>query len=145
MQLEFTIEAFPGVRTARDVIAHTEGRLCVLLEGRIFLETGGILLVELAIVLGKWLRTMRAGALEDLYYASMDFEEEPILALRLGDRGGPFVPESVWAEGQRSAIAVADATNAAEQYLLELAKELREEYGFDLEPVLEPTAADNSR
>jgi hypothetical protein len=144
LQLEFEVEEFPEARSERDAIAWTEGMLRVRLEGRIFLETGGILLVEFAIVLKKWLREMRAGSLEDLYYASMDFEEEPILALRLADARGSFMPESAWAEGKRSAISVADATAAAEQYLLDLGTELRRTCGFELEPLLERMTSEGS-
>lgn len=90
-----------------------------------------ILLVELAICVTEWLRIQPDGP-SDLYYDSMDFEEEPIFALHLDSATNLFVPESVWAESDPEPVTPQEAQDALEAYTTELRKELANRLGVEL-------------
>jgi hypothetical protein len=99
-----------------------------------------MLLVEFAIVLRKWLRACESGP-TDLFYASMDFEEEPIVALRY-DASGQFLLQSIWSVAEVGPIRTADALLAAQQYLSQLHDELYVHHGVDLEVALSEALRD---
>ncbi|WP_437966773.1 hypothetical protein WMF04_45605 [Sorangium sp. So ce260] len=136
MRYLYEITSFPDKVEDYNLTAYTEGTLRLLVGSVVFLDASGILLVEFAIVLKKWLLSLEGGP-GDLYYASMDFEEEPILALRYNATQGEFLPESVWAKSNPSPICLGEAKSAADAYLAELGEELRKKYGADLNEVLE--------
>lgn len=75
--------------------AYTEGRLEAWQNTTLFLGAEGVLLVEFAIVLEKWRLSISQGKTTDLYYASMDFEEEPIFGLDFDSSTKLFTPISV--------------------------------------------------
>lgn len=137
MEYKFTIAAIPDETTGYHLPAETEGPLEVWLEGHRFLKVDDALLVEFAIVLAKWLESQP----ESLYYASMDFEEEPIFALtQEGDR---FEPSSVWASGEPVMVPVDDALAAARRYIDDLGRQLNEQ-GADLDSTIEEAIAADS-
>jgi hypothetical protein len=136
MRFLYNIIAFPKNPEGYNLTAYTEGTLRILLGSVVFLDASDILLVELAIVLKKWLLSLENGPV-DLYYASMDFEEEPVLALRYDAFQNQFLPESVWAKSDPCPISLAEAKSAAEGYLVELREELWAKYSVDLNKTLE--------
>ena len=89
------------------------------LDGQQFVRVDEALLVEFAVVLSKRLRAQP----NSLYYASMDFEEEPIFALSL--QGDAFEPSSVWASGAPVVVSTQDAIAAAQHYIDRLSAELK--------------------
>ncbi|MBA2662073.1 MAG: hypothetical protein H0U74_07230 [Bradymonadaceae bacterium] len=98
--------------------------MTIEIQNVVFLNMEGILLVEFAIELAKWLRQVREGRFRNFYYASMDFEIEPIFALFFNDSWDGFVPASVWSDKQPSVISPDTAICAAEKYIRELAVHL---------------------
>ena len=95
MEYKFKIATVPEKKSGCHLPAYTEGPLEVWLDGQQFVRVDEALLVEFAVVLSKWLRTQPSS----LYYASMDFEEEPIFALSL--QGDAF--ELLFRLGERCA------------------------------------------
>ena len=136
MRFLYEIISFPDKVEGYSLTAYAEGTLRLLIGSVVFLDASGILLVEFAIVLKKWLLSLEDGPV-DLYYASMDFEEEPVLALRYNAVQDEFLPESVWAKSDPLPISLGEAKSAADAYLAELGEELRTKYGADLNKVLE--------
>ncbi|WP_437731977.1 DUF7878 domain-containing protein [Sorangium sp. So ce1335] len=136
MRFLYEIKSFPDKVEGYNLIAYTEGTLRLIVGSTAFIDADGILLVEFAVVLKKWLLSIGNGPV-DLYYSSMDFDEEPVLALRYNAVADEFLPESVWAKSDPLPISRGEAKSAADAYLAELGEELRTEYGVDIDEVLE--------
>lgn len=141
MKFNYRIESFPAPADRHYLAALTEGRLFVQIEERTFLEAEDVLLVEFAIVLQEWLNQMNEEGVADLYYTSMNFEEEPIFSLTYDNETGCFRPAAVWAVGQPTDVSVEEATTAAQSYIAHLRTELLENYGIDLSTVIAWTIA----
>ena len=137
MEYKFTITSVPDDKSGYHLPAETEGPLEVWLEGQRFLKVDEALLVEFAIVLAKWLRVQP----NSLYYASMDFEEEPIFALTV--EGSDFQPSSVWASGEATPVPSADAVAAARNFIETLGEELNR-HGANLDRVIDEAVAADS-
>lgn len=142
MRYNYKIVRFPSETKGYNLTAYTEGSLQVMLGPTVFLEAGDILLVELAVVLHKWLLSLENSPC-DLYYSSMDYEEEPILALRFDPDRHLFIPESVWAKASSSPIAFLDAKKAASSYLSSLRSEIERRCGADLAKTLDAAVKDD--
>lgn len=140
MRFAYEISSFPREVEGYNLISYTEGTITLFFGPVVYLNATGVLLVELAVVLYKWLLASR-GRPANLYYASMDFEEEPILALNYDTVHDCFWPESVWAEATVDPVSPTEARDAAETYLKELREELERGYGVDLLIVLEAALA----
>ncbi|WP_437685677.1 DUF7878 domain-containing protein [Sorangium sp. So ce176] len=136
MRFLYEMTSFSEKVEGYNLTAYTEGTLQILIGSVVFLDASGILLVEFAIVLKKWLLSLDDGPV-DLNYASMDFEDDPIFALRYDAAQGEFLPESVWAKSSPLPISLDEAKSAADAYLAELGQELRTKYGVELNEVLE--------
>lgn len=145
IRFDYNIETFPEETNGYHVPAYTEGTLDVWLNDSRFLHAEGILLVEFAIFLEKWLRKIRAGETSNLHYASMDFEEEPIFALDYDADAQAFFPSAVWATGSPQAIPTKHARRAAEDYIVRLGQELAAEHGVNLGDVLDDSIEPNPR
>ena len=137
MEYRFKITTVPEKKSGYHLPAYTEGPLEVWLDGQQFVRVDEALLVEFAVVLSKWLRAQPSS----LYYASMDFEEEPIFALSL--QGDAFEPSSVWASGAPVVVSTQDAIAAAQHYIDRLSAELKR-YGGDLHAVIDAAIAADS-
>ena len=136
MKLDYKIESVPDAKDGYNVPAYTEGTLTVFVGDKLFFEARGVLLVEFAIVLHRWLDQVEHDGVVDLHYASMDFEEEPIFALVLDGNGDCFRPVAVWATGTPVPISVGDAKSAAASYISRLSSELAEKCSIDLLKVI---------
>lgn len=136
MRFQYDITTFPPETGGYNLTAYTEGVLRLIVDTSVFLEVDGILLVELAIVLHKWLRAFASGPV-DFYYASMDFEEEPILAFRYDASEDRFRLESVWSDSDAGPLPREEVISAAQEYLSQLRDELRREHDVDLDQRLE--------
>ncbi|MBI2374008.1 MAG: hypothetical protein HYV07_08420 [Deltaproteobacteria bacterium] len=141
MRFEYDITTFPVDPGGYNLTAYTEGVLRLLVGASVFLDASGILLVEFAVVLRKWLRACASGPI-DFYYASMDFEEEPILAFRYDTSGGQFRLESVWSETDVGPVSRAEVIAAAQQYLAQLRDDLKRGHDVDLDKTLEEALMD---
>lgn len=132
MKLEYKIDIFPYYTHSYHLMAYTEGVLRLVTKYGVFLDADGILLVELATCLKRWIYELR-DAQVDFYYRSMDFEEEPILAFVYEDQTDSFILESVWSD--KSGIERApydEVIDSVDKYLAELHEQLQAEHGIDL-------------
>lgn len=97
-------------------------------DAGVFFEADGILLVEFAIFCKKWLGDTKQG---DFYYASMDFEEEPIIAVIIQDSGLCRF-QSVWIDGPVGAMPLTEVREAMRNYIEELSEVLEYKHGIDI-------------
>lgn len=135
MRFEYEIKTFPAETGGYNLTAYTEGVLRLFVGTSKILDATDILLIELAIVLHKWLQAL-ASRPADFYYASMDFEEEPILAFRYDAKADQFRFESVWSYTTVNPFTREDVVSAARGYLSQLREELSREHGVDLDAKL---------
>ena len=143
MWFTYEITSFPEKTAGYNLTAYTEGFLRVTIDSLVFLDASGVLLVEFAVVLHKWLLSFEGGSAE-FYYSSMDLEEEPILALRFDPDHQYFLPESVWARGEPAPVSVLEAKEAARTYLSSLREELRAKHRVDLDKTLEAAVMEDT-
>lgn len=136
MRFAYTIEITPSDTSGYHPLAFTEGTVEVWQGNRLFLRAEGILLVELAIDLERWRRRLEEGVMENLYYVSMDFEEEPIFALFLDSASGEFTPRAVWSECDGAPVSPSEANVAILAYIESLRSDLAAK-GIDLEMEIE--------
>lgn len=136
MRIRYALTDLPRSTEGYNVTAFTEGHLWVEHTGTIFLDTAGILLVEFAVVLHKWLVRTHAGERVDLAYSSMDFEESPMLRLKHTPIPGMLAMESVWAENTVPDVKLVDMIMSAEDYIPRLGSELSCRLAVDLNEIL---------
>jgi len=141
VRFEFEILLLPEEIGGYRLAAYTEGVLRLMVGATAFLDADGVLLVEFGLALHKWLEIARSGP-HDFYYASMDFEEEPILAFRYDALEDKYRLESVWAQGQAPLVPCPDVVAASRTYLADLRGLLKRKRGVDLEHVLRKSVSD---
>lgn len=101
------------------MIAGVEGRLSIEIDGIIFFQEPGILLLELAEALIPWIQGVNFDGEADFYYASMDFEEEPIVSFNYKKNAEVYKLGSVWGSGDFD-VRKGDLVNAAMLFISEL-------------------------
>ena len=79
MGIQFDIQQLPVERDTASIGVYTEGRVELSSGAEILGPLEYVLLVELAIAFDRWLRSAESQP-EDFSYASMNFEEEAVLA-----------------------------------------------------------------
>jgi hypothetical protein len=137
MKYYYEIHKLPQDVGGYNAIAFTEGDLKVAAGEVVFLEAEGVLLVEFAVVLARWMSQLAASGPSDLYYASMDFEEEPIFELRLAGDTDSLILRSAWAKRKELVTSsLEDAVHAARTYIESLERDLRRLKGVELSAII---------
>lgn len=131
MKLDYQLTSVPEDTSGYRLGAYTEGTLCWYLEEQLFLKADDILLVEMASTFQRWL-TSPAERSIDLYYASMNYEEEPIVALRFDPQRQAYRAESIWASASTSWVEPNVARLAVQNFLERLGNDLLDGQGVDL-------------
>lgn len=104
INMMFSIEDFPSdLSQSYSLVAGVEGEFSVVSGDRVFFREPGILLLELSQQMESWIAEVDLSDSANFYYASMDFEEEPILAFSYDASKGSYHLESVWSVGEISA------------------------------------------
>ena len=129
MIISFRIVELPKGNEPYRLATDIEGELLITSDsGTQLFKRDGVLLVEFAIFCKKWLREKSS---EDFYYASMDFEEEPIIAFRIHSSSNCYL-ESVWLEDQVDAIPLTEVKEAMRRYIDELRADLDSKYDINI-------------
>ena len=122
IEIKFFIKEFPSdLSKSYSLDAYTEGDLSIHVNGEIAFDEEGILLVELSEKLDSWIVRLdvESDLVSDFYYASMDFEEEPILAFNYNVDEQIFRIESVWSKG-KTAVKKGELVNACKIFINQL-------------------------
>ena len=115
--------------------AYLEGTLRIIVGDTRFFEDIGILLIEFAEVAHRWLLECRREPCS-LYYVSMDFEEEPILAFCYDVATETFALQSVWAEAELEPLPRDTVITAVASYVDALRDQLAATPDIDFEALL---------
>jgi len=130
MKFKFQIKELPkgseSYRKATDI----EGNLSIVIRNNeILFDADGILLVEFAIFCKKWLDE---NIVKDFYYASMDFEEEPIIAFDV-QQSDTCRFHSVWQKFQTGDIPLDEVRESMKNYIENLKINLNKNFRIKIE------------
>lgn len=122
MKIKFEIIDIPEVEQLKYPTAYLEGELVIWINGVLFFNQAGILLIEFAIFINRWLYSIRKGKIIGLNYDSMD-NEEPIITLNyVGNK--LYRIHSIWQEAEIfDLLRIEDIVCEFELYLDNLDKE----------------------
>jgi hypothetical protein len=119
-----------------EVIAEVTGRLEITINDRIFFDEEDILLLELAIILSRWINQARDDFSTPFYYASMDYEEEPILSFMLRE-SGTWMIFSEWEKFHDNNEYTLDILlESAQNFLNYLERALKEKFNLDTSKII---------
>ncbi len=136
MNLAFGVTELSVRRDGYHPVAYTEGWLEVSHGGRMWVHIDDMLPIEFAIVLEGWFRTLQSRPNAPLYYASMDFEEAPLLAVRVESPETVYV-SSAWADEPLRFQSLEEVLIALRRYTVELSRVLDVRHAFDLRAIIE--------
>lgn len=136
MNIDFDIKHIPDELGGYHLTAYTEGDLSIEVLGSTFLVSTEILLVELAVALHIWVSRNHSNS-TNFFYASMDFEDEPILAFKYDEEKRNFWIESVWSPGRVGPVPSFEVVGAVREFINRLSDELEERRGIKLRETLD--------
>ena len=122
IKIEFFIKEFPkDLSRSYALDAYTEGVLTIHVNGKIVFDENGILLVELSNKLEPWVTQidLDPDSEHNFYYASMDEEEEPVLAFNYDATDKSYRISSIWSSSE-SAVKKDELLSACKKYISEL-------------------------
>lgn len=120
INITFKIDEFPVDRSQPySLVTGIEGLLSIVSNGDVFFQESGILLLELSNALESWLQKINSDENASFYYASMDFEEEPIVAFDYRDDEELYKLRSVWGVGNVE-VPRNELVNASKLFINEL-------------------------
>lgn len=134
MKLEWRILSFPADAGGYRAVTETEGVIRMMVDGNEFVLLEEILILEFAAYANDWLRDARSGFDRDFYYASMDEEEEPLLAL-VATQQGQYTSNSCWTTSASRPVQREEIVRALSEFLAELKLGLATSHDFELEDV----------
>jgi len=132
--IDFSYERLPTKRdTLRtdDFFCNLEGEIQVSLRDDQVFRCNGVLLLELAAELTRWLNSLRLGPVKEFYYESMNMEEQPILRFRpLKDR--EWLVDSIFNEGSEFLANEDELVAGANSFIHNLKTSVLEKCGYDI-------------
>lgn len=140
MEIKFDIQQVPAETHGYNVGVYTEGPIEILHAGSSLGPVGDVPLVELAIALDAWLHDSQDNP-EDFYYASMNFEEEPLVAFTYDSASESYTVNSALSEAAIAHVPAAVARQGARSYLATLRAQLLNRLGVDITDILREARA----
>ncbi len=131
MNFGFEVEDISKQREGYRVVTDTSGKLRVSFTGDKVFSFEEILLVEFALCCFDWQCEYERDPAATFYYASMDEEEEPLLAFTL-QVDGLWTAESCWAEFINPGIANEDLPKAVSGFLLNFENFTKSAFGVGI-------------
>ena len=114
--------------------AYLEGVLQIFIGNKLFFNQSGILLIELAFVIKRWLKILKSDKSVDFVYDTMD-HDEPILKMEFV-KSNNYRIESVWQEIEvKELLSEADIVAECERYLYDLSAALKLQLGVELSDI----------
>jgi len=135
MKIKFEITDIPNEEQKKYPVAYLEGILKIFVYDKIFFDQSGILLIEFAISINKWLSNIKQGEIVDFIYLSMD-NDEPILFINhVVDNN--YKINSIWQEVEVSEFLIMeDMVIEFEKFLDDLAIILKLTAKIELNSIL---------
>lgn len=130
MKIDFEITKTPLGEQWKYPKAYIEGRLQISVDEIMVFDQPGILLIEFASFVRRWLNLVKSLGAYKFVYETMD-HDEPIFVLDRFD--GSYKISSIWQETDiQTLLSEADVVTAFENYLIDLTKILKAEMGLEL-------------
>jgi hypothetical protein len=131
MIYEFNLTNVPKITEQWQVVSQVEGKLKIFLKGNLFFDEEGILLVELATKLSQWLASLNRGEVSNFYYASMDYEEAPILQFSCVNSRWNI--SSIWEQYQEETDFSIDViVTSSISFIEDIQRTLNEQFAMDI-------------
>jgi hypothetical protein len=135
MKIEFEIISIPEGEQKKYPTAYLEGVLKILINNAIFFNQSGMLLIEFAIFIDKWLDKIKVGECLDFVFETMD-NDESIISLNYV-KSDFYRIGSIWQEVEvTELLSKEQIINAFEKYLVNLETELKLKTGTELNRIL---------
>lgn len=137
IKIVFNIVDVPSSLEGAKTVADVEGNLTVYVNDKIFLNEENILLLELAIILNKWLRYIKNNEFRNFYYESMNYEDQPILEFAI-NKEKKYSVYSVWQEFKNDDFFdLIELVKAASNYITELKHALQQKFDLNISSFLD--------
>lgn len=131
LKMSFSNLTVPSDTGGWKMLADVEGNLTITLGQNVFFNEEYILVLELAIILIRWLKKVEFGDLVNFHYESMDYEDKPILAFIIND-DHTWRLYSVWETFTDSShISLEELLQATKKFIAELLTYLKTNFGLD--------------
>ena len=112
------------------MLADVEGSLKIAIGNKVFFDEEGILVLELALALMKWIEKIQSGNMVDFYYESMDYEDKPILVFM--QNNSIWKVYSVWQVfPDENKLSLEEIIYISKKYITELLEYLKDNFKFD--------------
>ncbi len=135
MNIKFEITDIPKDEQKKYPTAYLEGILKIFVNEVLFFNQSGILLIEFAIYISRWLTSVKNGELTDFNFETMD-NDEPILSL-IYVKNNLYRIYSVWQDSEVTKLLDKEIIVAAfKKYLDGLENELKLETGIELDKII---------
>ncbi|MFN7046001.1 MAG: hypothetical protein ACK4M1_12460 [Flavobacterium sp.] len=135
IRIRFEITDIPKEEQKKYPTLYLEGILKIYVNEITFFDQSGILLIEFAIFINRWLNIIKKGEYVDLIYNTMD-NDEPILSFNYV-KDNYYRIYSVWQETEVSELLIKENIVVEfEKYLVYLNNELKSKEGIDLNFIL---------
>ncbi len=132
LKINFTIINVPTVFEGSKAQADVEGKLKIYIDKELFFDEENILLLELAISLNDWAKKIKQNEINNFYYESMDYEDEPILAF-VNEQEDIWNLRFVWEVfPSKSEIKLTVLTEITQHYINKLKCELKKFFNLDI-------------
>lgn len=124
MKILFSIKNQPISFWGPKLYSEIEGELSIFIDDKLIFNESGILLLEFAHYLARWLSALEKGDVRDFTYESMDYEDCPIIEFKYRD--GNWDMSSIWIDKQRTKYTVLHNTliYAVRRFINELRDDL---------------------
>jgi hypothetical protein len=135
MKIKFEITTIPEKEQKKYLTAYLEGCLQIFIGGKLFFNQSGILLIEFAIVIRRWLTFLEKNKVIDFVYETMDYDEPILRIIHTNDNN--FRIESVWQEMEvKELLRGADVVIEFKKYIENLSDALRLQLGVKLSDII---------
>ncbi len=94
MKIDFEITDFPIEEQKKYITAYLEGVLKITINDVVFFDQSGILLIEYAKCVSKWLAKIKLGKIVDFTYETMDNDESILSIIHVKDNF--YRIDSIW-------------------------------------------------
>ncbi len=132
LEITFSIDIATASVEGAKVQVDVEGTLAISINRRKIFNEKGILLVELAIYLSKWLKDIEKNKIRNFYYESMDFEEHPILEF-IEIENDCWKVNSIWQEFENTEyLDLGELSTVAKSYVEKLEFDLNNKFNLDI-------------
>ena len=132
IQYQISIDKFPAEITGpSSLTGFIEGDFAVLVNGVEVFKEPEFLIYEFFDALHNWVNSDGSEG-SDFYFASMDYEEEPVISFRYDNDTKSYVFESVF-QISPAKFSFKDILHSHRQFMVDLRELLSRDYGYFLE------------